>query len=613
MSLQNVESLKPTGLFTNYIYKAIPLVFDESMSYYETLLGLLAYLKNTVIPTVNNNADAVSELQNLYTQLHDYVENYFNNLDVQQEINNKLDEMTQNGTLTQLIEKYVDPIYQAYQNEINTKVDNLNNKVDNLNDKVNATASGSPAGTYDTLSALQSADPDHSRIYVVLEDGKWYYYNSNTSSWTAGGVYQSTGIGIGEVSFDNLDKDLQFTLNNVNDAVFENNKLNIFNYQDITPDKQLNTTAGSNIDAEFTVKGKMLANQIWEVKNGDILYYSSPYATLVFYDENKKALYSTSTSSKQHQISNASAKYMRYYSNNTDNYTKNFMLSINQPLPDFYVPYGGTNIIQKNSDSISDLENQFEDIKNQIGVNIDKAIILLDFDQPIESMSDNRVVLLSQYGYKPTFIPSTTNPEIARQLQNMGWDISIYSNQSVPDASTINNSDPQSLQNWDNYVKNMLDQYNNAGFFNQVMWSCWQNNYGIALETALKKYGFKMARGGGIGTFSPYINETFTQTPANGIYSNNLDSIKSSINYAINNKEAINIFTHLIVDNPEEDTGYNCLKSVYTQLLDFIKEKEEANQCIVMNYREFYQLLYQKSSYNYDYNRIVKTINHNYN
>ena len=33
-----------TGLFTNYIYKAIPLAFDESMSYYEQLCNLVYYL-----------------------------------------------------------------------------------------------------------------------------------------------------------------------------------------------------------------------------------------------------------------------------------------------------------------------------------------------------------------------------------------------------------------------------------------------------------------------------------------------------------------------------------------------------------------------------------------
>ena len=98
--MENVEKIKPTGIFTNYIFKTIPLAFDESMSYYETLCGLLNLLKNSVIPTVNNNADAIIELQN-------FVDNYFNNLDVQQEINNKLDQMAESGQLTDIIAQYL--------------------------------------------------------------------------------------------------------------------------------------------------------------------------------------------------------------------------------------------------------------------------------------------------------------------------------------------------------------------------------------------------------------------------------------------------------------------------------------------------------------------------
>lgn len=97
-----------TGLFTNYIYKAIPLAFDESMSYYETLCGLLHYLKNVILPTVNNNADAVAELQTLYEELRTYVDDYFKGLDVQEEINNKLDEMVEDGTLQEIIASYLD-------------------------------------------------------------------------------------------------------------------------------------------------------------------------------------------------------------------------------------------------------------------------------------------------------------------------------------------------------------------------------------------------------------------------------------------------------------------------------------------------------------------------
>lgn len=105
--MKDVEKIKPTGLFTNYIFKAIPLAFDESLSYYECLCGLLSYLKETVIPTVNNNADAIIEVQNLMTQLQNYVDNYFNNLDVQNEINNKLDEMVNDGTLENIISNYI--------------------------------------------------------------------------------------------------------------------------------------------------------------------------------------------------------------------------------------------------------------------------------------------------------------------------------------------------------------------------------------------------------------------------------------------------------------------------------------------------------------------------
>ena len=131
----SIEVIKAgqSGIFTNYIYKAIPLAFDESMSYYETLLGLLNYLKNVVIPTVNNNADAVSELQNLYIELHDYVEHYFDNLDVQEEINNKLNEMIANGTLIHMIEDYINP----YIDDINETVSLQNSSIINQNTKIN--------------------------------------------------------------------------------------------------------------------------------------------------------------------------------------------------------------------------------------------------------------------------------------------------------------------------------------------------------------------------------------------------------------------------------------------------------------------------------------------
>ena len=85
----------------------LPSSFVESMTYYELLAWLCNYLQGTVIPAVNNNGEAVTELQQLYIELKDFVDNYFENLDVQEEINNKLDDMAEAGTLQEIITAYI--------------------------------------------------------------------------------------------------------------------------------------------------------------------------------------------------------------------------------------------------------------------------------------------------------------------------------------------------------------------------------------------------------------------------------------------------------------------------------------------------------------------------
>lgn len=86
----------------------LPTAYIETMSYYEMLIWFVEFLKNKVIPTIDNNGLAVQELQNLYELLRKYVNDSFDNLNVQEEINNKLDKMLEDGTLENLIGKYVD-------------------------------------------------------------------------------------------------------------------------------------------------------------------------------------------------------------------------------------------------------------------------------------------------------------------------------------------------------------------------------------------------------------------------------------------------------------------------------------------------------------------------
>ena len=110
MAINNQPTIQPrtvTGIFTRYIAKTLPLAFDESMSYYECLCALLEYLNETIVPDINNTNEGLSELQEFYLQLQTYVNDYFDNLDVQDAINNKLDEMVESGELEQIIEQYL--------------------------------------------------------------------------------------------------------------------------------------------------------------------------------------------------------------------------------------------------------------------------------------------------------------------------------------------------------------------------------------------------------------------------------------------------------------------------------------------------------------------------
>lgn len=102
----DVKTLNP---FRRFIYTigALPTSYLMSMTYEEQLIWLCNYLAETVIPTVNNNGLAVEELQAKYIELKSYVDNYFEDLDVQEEINNKLDEMALDGTLENIISQYI--------------------------------------------------------------------------------------------------------------------------------------------------------------------------------------------------------------------------------------------------------------------------------------------------------------------------------------------------------------------------------------------------------------------------------------------------------------------------------------------------------------------------
>ena len=88
----NVETLQPVTR-TLMTIGALPTSYLISMTYEEQLLWLQNYLIKTVIPAINNNAEATQEVQDIVMALQDYINDYFNNLDIQEEVSIKINEL----------------------------------------------------------------------------------------------------------------------------------------------------------------------------------------------------------------------------------------------------------------------------------------------------------------------------------------------------------------------------------------------------------------------------------------------------------------------------------------------------------------------------------------
>lgn len=103
----NIKHSRPVPPFLRWCSATIPAVFDDSLSYYEALCSLWKWLQTNLVEVVNNNATVTQEYIQMVDELKEFVENYFENLDVQEEINNKLDEMADDGTLAEILDQYI--------------------------------------------------------------------------------------------------------------------------------------------------------------------------------------------------------------------------------------------------------------------------------------------------------------------------------------------------------------------------------------------------------------------------------------------------------------------------------------------------------------------------
>lgn len=78
---------------------AIPPSMIQSLSYQEQLWMLIKFLRDTVIPAIEGNTEAIRA-----------IENWIQNVDLQEFIDHKLDEMAESGELQEIISEYLNSI-----------------------------------------------------------------------------------------------------------------------------------------------------------------------------------------------------------------------------------------------------------------------------------------------------------------------------------------------------------------------------------------------------------------------------------------------------------------------------------------------------------------------
>ena len=118
--MPTMNSGKP---FKFWCQKVLPLVYDDSLSYYELLSRVVAYLNNTM--------ENVSELGEAYQQLEDFLNHYLDSHNIEEVVNERLDEMVEDGTLDDIISAVLTDKFNAYTTATDARISTLETTVNN--------------------------------------------------------------------------------------------------------------------------------------------------------------------------------------------------------------------------------------------------------------------------------------------------------------------------------------------------------------------------------------------------------------------------------------------------------------------------------------------------
>lgn len=252
------------GAFRFWCQTALPLTYDDSLSYYELLNKVVNYLNHTIedLTAVESNTSA---LANAYDQLQKYVNDYFDDLDVEAELRNVLDAMAEDGTLDALLDPLVE---NQLPGVVDEKIDAV--VADQINDAVAGQIDESVA---DQLPALVDAG-------IPEEVSEWL--EANVDPVGSAVVVDSTltisgAAADAKATGDELSK-LKKELNNASE------KIDVINDFSVTWESGYRKTGATDFDPTTIVEDSNYVTTIIPAKQGDVFYITGhgyPPATLL--------------------------------------------------------------------------------------------------------------------------------------------------------------------------------------------------------------------------------------------------------------------------------------------------------------------------------------------
>lgn len=195
----NFTELKP---FRFWCQKVLPLVYDDSLSYYELLCKVVDYLNKTMEDVDTLNEDTTN-LYNAFELLQGYVNEYFDNLDIQTEINNKLDSMAESGALTELIAPFIPDLVTEWLNDHITPTTPL----------IDDTLSVSGAGADSKVVGINFNSIKNDLVDSESGNQTLYGYGN----WVNGGIYWTDNTHTAL----KIDTNKLFQIGNIKDIVFD--------------------------------------------------------------------------------------------------------------------------------------------------------------------------------------------------------------------------------------------------------------------------------------------------------------------------------------------------------------------------------------------------------